>query len=59
MKLDHPPREYDRMAAQHAAECVDHPKCLLRLAELDPIAHHQRMEERQVPGLPGSLPSGV
>ena len=36
------------MAAQCAAEGVDHPQYLLRLAELELIDRHQRMVERRV-----------
>ena len=41
-------REYGKMAAQCAAEGVDHPGYLLRLAELELIARHQRMVERRI-----------
>ena len=41
-------REYDKMAARCAAENVDHPEYLLRLAELELIDRHQRMVERRV-----------
>ena len=41
-------REYGKMAAQCAAEGVDHPDYLLRLAELELIDRHQRMVERRV-----------
>ena len=41
-------REYDKMAAQCAAEGVDHPRYLLRLAELELIDRHQRMVERRI-----------
>ena len=41
-------REYGRMAAQCAAEGVDHPGYLLRLAELELIDRHQRMVERRI-----------
>ena len=41
-------REYGKMAAQCAAEGVDHPQYLLRLAELELIDRHQRMVERRV-----------
>ena len=34
-------REYGKMAAQCAAEGVDHPQYLLRLAELELIGRHQ------------------
>ena len=41
-------REYGKMAAQCAAEGVDHPGYLLRLAELELIDRHQRMVERRI-----------
>ena len=41
-------REYGKMAAQCAAEGVDHPEYLLRLAELELIDRHQRMVERRI-----------
>ena len=41
-------REYGKMAAQCAAEDVDHPKYLFRLAELELIDRHQRMVQRRV-----------
>ena len=41
-------REYSKMAAQCAAENVDHPQYLLRLAELELIDRHQRMVERRI-----------
>ena len=41
-------REYGKMAAQCAAEGVDHPHYLLRLAELELIDRHQRMVERRI-----------
>ena len=41
-------REYGKMAAQCAAEGVDHPQCLLRLAELELIDRHQRMVGRRI-----------
>ena len=41
-------REYGKMAAQSAAEGVDHPQYLLRLAELELIDRHQRMVERRI-----------
>ena len=41
-------REYDRMAQQCAAEGVDHPDYLLRLAELELIDRHHRMVERRI-----------
>ena len=41
-------REYGKMAAQCAAEGVDHPQYLLRLAELELIDRHRRMVERRI-----------
>ena len=41
-------REYGKMAALCAAENVDHPQYLLRLAELELIDRHQRMVERRI-----------
>ena len=41
-------REYGKMAAQCAAEGVDHPQYLLRLAQLELIDRHQRMVERRI-----------
>ena len=41
-------REYGKTAAQCAAEGVDHPGYLLRLAELELIDRHQRMVERRI-----------
>ena len=41
-------REYGKMAAQCAAEGVDHPSYLLRLAELELIDRQQRMVERRI-----------
>ena len=41
-------REYGKMAAQCAAEGVDHPQYLLRLAELELIDRHQRMVQRRI-----------
>ena len=41
-------REYGKMAAQCAAENVDHTEYLLRLAELELIDRHQRMVERRI-----------
>ena len=41
-------REYGKMAAQCAAEGVDHPSYLLRLAELELIDRHQRMVQRRI-----------
>ena len=41
-------REYRRLAAQCAAEGVDHPDYLLRLSELELIDRHQRMVQRRI-----------
>ena len=41
-------REYGKMAAQCAAENVDHPEYLLRLAELELIERDQRMVQRRI-----------
>ena len=41
-------REYGKLAAQCAAEGVDHPQYLLRLAEMELIDRHQRMVERRI-----------
>ena len=41
-------REYGKMAAQCAAEGVDHPDYLLRLSELELIDRHQRMVQRRI-----------
>ena len=41
-------REHGKMAAQCAAEGVDQPQYLLRLAELELIDRHQRMVERRI-----------
>ena len=41
-------REYGKMAAQCAAEGVDHPQYLLRLAELELIDRYQRMVQRRI-----------
>ena len=41
-------REYGKMAAQCAAEGVDHPGYPLRLAELELIDRYQRMVERRI-----------
>ena len=41
-------REYGKMATQCAAEGVDHPQYLLRLAELELIDRHQRMVQRRI-----------
>jgi hypothetical protein len=39
-------REYDKLAQQCAAEGVDHPRYLLRLAELELIDRERRMVRR-------------
>jgi hypothetical protein len=41
-------REYDKLAQQCAVEGVDHPRYLLRLAELELIDREQRMGERRI-----------
>ena len=41
-------REYRKLAAQCAAENVDHPDYMLRLSELDLIDRHQRMVQRRI-----------
>ena len=41
-------REYGKMAALCAAENVDHPQYLLRLADLELIDRHQRTVERRI-----------
>jgi DNA replication protein DnaC len=41
-------REYDKLARQCAAEGVDHPGYLLRLAELELIDRERRMIERRI-----------
>ena len=41
-------REYRKLAALCAAEGVDHPDYLLRLAELELIDRHQRMVQRRI-----------
>ena len=41
-------REYGKLAAQCAAENVDHSEYLLRLAEQELIDRHQRMVERRI-----------
>ena len=48
LKLPSTLREYGKMAAQCAAEGVDHPQYLLRLSELELIDRHQRMVERRI-----------
>ena len=41
-------REYDKVARQCAAEGVDYPRYLLRLAELELIDRERRMVERRI-----------
>ena len=41
-------REYDHVAAQAAREGLDHPRYLLRLAELELIDRERRMVERRI-----------
>jgi len=41
-------REYDKVAAECAREGVDHPRYLLRLAELELIDRERRMVERRI-----------
>ncbi len=41
-------REYDKLAQQCATEGVDHPRYLLRLAELELIDRERRMVERRI-----------
>jgi DNA replication protein DnaC len=41
-------REYDKLAQQCAAESVNHPRYLLRLAELELIEREWRMVERRI-----------
>jgi DNA replication protein DnaC len=41
-------REYDKLAQQCAAKGVDHPRYLLRLAELELIDRERRMVERRI-----------
>lgn len=41
-------REYDKVAQQCAAEGIDHPRYLLRLAELELIDRERRMIERRI-----------
>jgi hypothetical protein len=41
-------REYDKLAQQCAAEGVDHPRYLLRLAELELMDRERRMVERRI-----------
>ena len=48
LKLPTFQREYRKLAAQCAAENVDHPDYLLRLSELELIDRHQRMVQRRI-----------
>jgi hypothetical protein len=41
-------REYDKVARQCAAEGVDHPRHLIRLAEMEMIDRERRMFERRI-----------
>jgi DNA replication protein DnaC len=41
-------REYDKLARQCAAEGVDHPRYLLRLAELELLDRERRTVERRI-----------
>lgn len=41
-------REYDKLAAQCAAEKIDHPRYLLRLVELELIDRERRVVERRI-----------
>jgi hypothetical protein len=41
-------REYDKVAAEAAREALDHPRYLLRLAELELIDRERRMVERRI-----------
>ena len=41
-------REYDKVARQCAAEGVDHPRYLMRLAEMEMIDRERRMVERRI-----------
>ena len=49
-------REYGKMAAQCAAENVDHPEYLLRLAELELIDRHQRADTNRYCPVPNRAP---
>ena len=48
-------REYDKLAQQCAAEGVDHPRYLLRLAELELIERERRMIDALGGALLGQL----
>ena len=41
-------REYDKVARLCAAEGVDHPRYLMRLAEMEMIDRERRMVERRI-----------
>ena len=41
-------REYDKLARQCAADGVDHPRYLLRLAELELLDRERRLVERRI-----------
>ena len=48
MKLPTFLREYDKVARQCAAEGIDHPRYLMRLAEMEMIDRERRMVERRI-----------
>jgi len=48
LKLPTVLREYDKVAAQCAAEKIDHPRYLLRLVELELIDRERRVVERRI-----------
>ena len=48
LKLPTVLREYDKLARQCAADGLDHPRYLLRLAELELIDRERRMVERRI-----------
>lgn len=55
-------KEYDKLAKQCAAEGVDHPRYLLRLAELELLDRERRTTERRIhaarfPAVKHSIPS--
>jgi hypothetical protein len=52
-------REYDKLARSCAAEGVDHPRYLLRLAELELIERERRTVERRIAQYPGHRDLGV
>lgn len=54
--------EYEKVARESAADGIDHPRYLLRLAELELIERERRLVDLDLPGfsgeptaLPGSL----